>query len=366
MNAIKFDSVTKKFPDGTVAVEQLTLGIENGETVVLIGPSGCGKTTTLRLLAGLEFPTAGSLWLGQNDVTRLTPVDRNVAMMFQGDALYPHMTVRGNLSFGLKAKRRLLKRVLNSKSSDANKSLTEIEDSVKCVAQRLGIERLLDRKPHQLSGGERQRVALGRAIVRNPAAFLLDEPLSRLDARLADELRIELKQVFRDLGKPVLYVTHDQREAMALADRMAVMDRGRVIQVGMPLEIYQRPANLFVANFVGSVPINVLPGAVAQSFAPSGTESVGFRSEYLKVVKDQDQASGSQCCLNLRAKVREVERLGDHALVYVDADDFGGARLIARCEAEVNLQLGELVEASVNEEGLMWFDAMGSRIESST
>jgi ABC-type sugar transport system ATPase subunit len=362
MNAIKFDSVTKKFPDRTVAVEQLTLGIENGETVVLIGPSGCGKTTTLRLLAGLETPTAGTVWIGQNEVTRMAPADRNVAMMFQSDALYPHMTVRGNLSFGLKAKTGILRRVLNSKSTDANKSPTEIADSVNDVAERLSIERLLDRKPHQLSGGERQRVALGRAIVRDPAAFLLDEPLSRLDARLAGELRIELKQVFRDLGKPVLYVTHDQREAMALADRMAVMDRGRIVQVGKPLEVYQRPANLLVANFVGAVPLNVLSGTVAKKIAPAGTESIGFRAEHLKLDKEKGRVSGSICGLSFRAKVREVERQGDYSLIYIDADNFGGARLIARCAPEVNLQLGDDVEASVGEEGLMCFDASGQRI----
>ena len=360
MNAIKFDSVTKKFPDGTVAVEQLTLGIESGETVALIGPSGSGKTTTLRLLAGLETPTAGSVWLGENEVTRLAPADRNVAMMFQSDALYPHMTVRGNLSFGMRVKRGILRRVLNSKSTGTNKSPTEIEDSVNDVARRLGIERLLDRKPHQLSGGERQRVALGRAMVRDPAAFLLDEPLSRLDARLADEMRIELKQVFRDLGKPVLYVTHDQREAMALADRMAVMEFGRVVQVGKPLDIYQRPANLFVANFVGSVPLNVLPRAVAEKFAPTGADSFGFRAEHLKLTTEQ--MNGSSHCLSSRAKVRDLERLGDHTLVHIDAEDFGGASLIARCGAEVNLQLGDRVAASVDEEGLLWFDASGTRI----
>ncbi len=364
MNAIKFDSVTKRFPNRTVAVEQLTLGIENGETVVLIGPSGCGKTTTLRLLAGLETPTAGSVWIGQNEVTCLAPADRNVAMMFQSDALYPHMTVRGNLSFGLRAKTGILRRVLNSKSTGANKSPTEIADSVNDVARRLGIERLLDRKPHQLSGGERQRVALGRSMIRDPAAFLLDEPLSRLDARLADELRIELKQVFRDLGKPVLYVTHDQREAMALADRMAVMDRGKIVQVGKPLEIYQRPANLFVANFVGAVPLNVLSGADAQKFAPAGIESIGFRAEHLKL--EAGHVSGSGRRVNFRAKVREVERLGDHALVYIDAGEFGGASLIARCAPEVNLHSGDDVEASVEEEALMWFDALGSRIELAT
>ena len=364
MNAIKFDSVTKKFPDGTVAVDQLTLEIESGETMVLLGPSGCGKTTTLRLIAGLENPTTGSIWLGQDEVTRMAPADRNVAMMFQSDALYPHMTVRGNLSFGLRVKKGLLRRVFDSKSSDANRSPTEIEDSVKNVAQRLGIERLLDRKPHQLSGGERQRVALGRAMVRDPAAFLLDEPLSRLDARLADTLRVELKQVFHDLGKPVLYVTHDQREAMALGDRMAVMEGGKIVQVGRPLDVYQRPANLFVANFVGAVPLNVLPGTVVPQDVRPKADSVGFRCEHLKVVKDRVDDSSSR--LNFRAKVRQIQRLGDHALAYIDVEDFGGAMLIARCETEVNLRPDDRVEASVDGERLIWFDASGTRIEPTT
>ena len=367
MNAIEFDSVTKKFPDGSVAVDQLTLGIEQGETMVLIGPSGCGKTTALRLLAGLEQPTAGSICLDQREVTRVAPADRNVAMMFQSDALYPHMSVRDNLSFGRKHKRGLLKRAFNSKSHGANKPATRIEDCVEDVAQRLGIERLLDRKPHQLSGGERQRVALGRAMVREPAAFLLDEPLSRLDARLAGELRTELSQIFRDLGKPVLYVTHDQREAMALADRMAVMDQGRILQVGKPLEIYQRPANLFVANFVGSVPVNVLPlatKAIAESkkWAVAETETIGFRAEHLRVATEQANDSGDG--LSLRATVRRVERLGDHTLVYLSADD-AEARLVARCDGMTTIRPGDRIEASVKRERLMWFDSTGTRIDSS-
>ena len=367
MRAIEFDSVTKKFPDGSVAVDQLTLGIENGETMVLIGPSGCGKTTTLRLLAGLEQPTAGSIWLDDRDVSRIAPVDRNVAMMFQSDALYPHLSVRGNLSFGSKHKRGFLKRVFSSRSSEANKSAIRIEKCVEDVAERLGIERLLDRKPHQLSGGERQRVALGRAIVREPAAFLLDEPLSRLDARLAGELRTELSQIFRDLGKPVLYVTHDQREAMALADRMAVMDQGKVLQIGKPLEIYQRPVNLFVANFVGSVPVNVLPLkaeaiAEAKKWAVKDADTIGFRAEHLRVTTCQSNTSSGE--LSLRATVRDVERLGDHTLVYLVASD-AEADLVARCDGESTIRPGVRIEASVKRERLMWFDSTGTRIESS-
>lgn len=367
MKSIEFDSVTKAFPNGTVAVDQLTLGIEQEETMALIGPSGCGKTTTLRLLAGLEHPTAGSIWLQQREVTQAAPAERNVAMMFQSDALYPHMSVRGNLSFGRNHKRGIWNRAFSLISGDANRSPDRVEDSVKSVAKKLGIEKLLDRKPYQLSGGERQRVALGRAMVREPAAFLLDEPLSRLDARLADGLRTELKQIFRDLGKPVLYVTHDQREAMALADRMAVMDRGKVLQVGKPLEIYQRPANLFVANFVGAVPVNVLPltiEAIAETkkWAPGGTETIGFRAEHLDLAGKRSEVSSDG--LSLRAMVRNVERLGDHSLVYLDADAFE-AKLIARCDGESTVRPGDHVEALVKRERLMWFDSAGMRIESS-
>ena len=365
MDTIRFDSVTKVFPDGTVALNNLAFEIKPGETMVLIGPSGCGKTTTLRLIAGLDHPTSGSIWLGQQDFAQVAPDDRKVAMMFQSDALYPHMSVRDNLSFGRKHKRGLLKRAFNSKSHGANKPATRIEDCVEDVAQRLGIERLLDRKPHQLSGGERQRVALGRAMVREPAAFLLDEPLSRLDARLAGELRTELSQIFRDLGKPVLYVTHDQREAMALADRMAVMDRGKVLQVGKPLDIYQQPVNLFVANFVGSVPVNVLPLASAKAavkqWAAEGIETIGFRAEHLKVTTDQAKTSSDE--LSLRAAVRSVERLGDHTLVYMVDDDIE-ASLVARCDGDSTIRPGDRVEAAVKRERLMWFDSTGARIES--
>jgi ABC-type sugar transport system ATPase subunit len=369
MKAIEFDSVTKKFPDGTVAVDQLSFGIESGETLVLIGPSGCGKTTTLRLLAGLEFLSGGSIRIDGRDVAGVKPADRNVAMMFQSDALYSHMSVRDNLSFGLRIRKGFWNRSSGSGSPsvDANSSSKRFEDNVGRVAQRLGIEKLLDRKPHQLSGGERQRVALGRAMVREPAAFLLDEPLSRLDARLAGELRSEIRQVFRDLGKPVLYVTHNQREALALADRLAVMDSGKIVQVGQPQEIYRQPANLFVANFVGDIPVNVLPLARIHDVmgrnvsrhigAPAETSTVGFRPEHLKVTKDQiDPGDGSR----FQASVCNVEWLGDHSLVQLVVKD---VRLTARCGASINFNPGDEVTAEVELERMMFFDSAEARIE---
>ncbi len=375
MNAIEFDSVTKTFPDGTVAVEQLSFQVGEGETMVLIGPSGCGKTTTLRLLAGLDYPTAGSIWLGQSDVTQMAPADRNVAMMFQSDALYPHMSVRDNLSFGLKVKTGIWNRAFGKKASstsrleNANSSQAGIEDRVNRAAQRLGIEKMLDRKPHQLSGGERQRVALGRAMVREPAVFLLDEPLSRLDTRLADEMRSELRRVFRELAKPVLYVTHNQREAMALADRLAVMNDGQIVQVGEPSEIYRCPANLFVANFVGDVPINVFPRTVWQAVlggesngmgVPASTETIGVRPEHLKVTKDQ---SSSNVSFRLQAVVRDLERLGDHALVHMDACEVGLKGLVAHCEPDSGFRSGEQVDASLDLGKAMFFDSSGNRVD---
>jgi len=329
--------------------------------MVLIGPSGCGKTTTLRLLAGLDHPTAGSIWLNQSNVTQVRPGDRHVAMMFQSDALFQHMTVRGNLSFGLGGKRSFWK----SRSESANNSRVEVEQRVKSVAQRLGIERLLDRKPHQLSGGERQRVALGRAMVREPAVFLLDEPLSRLDTRLAGELRAELKQVFRELGIPVLYVTHNQREAMTLGDRIGVMDGGKIIQIGTPSEIYRRPANLFVANFVGEVPVNVLSladqqSAQRQTGIPELAEVIGFRPEDLIVTQGH---SGAEGLMSLRVKIREKEWLGDHTLVHMDACDFGTASLTARCDANSDYRIGDQVEARIELEKVLFFDSANKRIE---
>ena len=232
------------------------------------------------------------------------------------------------------------------------------------MAKRLGIERLLHRKPHQLSGGERQRVALGRALVREPAVFLLDEPLSRLDARLAGELRSELRRVFRELGIPVLYVTHNQREALALADRIAVMDSGQILQIGKPPEIYRRPANLFVANFVGELPINVLPlvGQLANhSGVPGSSEVLGIRPEDLSVAKQHDSSDS----ITLRATVRDLEWLGDRMLVYLETCDFGSVSLTACCEASVNFQAGEQVEVSFELANAMFFDSAQRRVETS-
>ena len=248
MANVTLDGVTKVFEDQSgeiVAVDDVNIDIKDGEFLVLVGPSGCGKSTTLRMVAGLETPSEGTISLDEKPITNLSPQERNVAMVFQSYALYPHMTVRGNMSFGLE------------EATDLSKA--EIRERVEDAAEMLGIDDLLDRKPDELSGGQQQRVALGRAIVREPEAFLLDEPLANLDAKLRSEMRTELQHLQEDLGTTTIYVTHDQTEAMTMSDRIAVLNDGELQQVGTPLECYHRPNNQFVAGFIGDPSMNFLP-----------------------------------------------------------------------------------------------------------
>src|SRR5437667_8400847 len=247
MATVTFDHVTKAYADGTVAVNDLDLLIKDGEFLVLVGPSGCGKTTALRCLAGLEEITAGQIKIDARVVNRVPSKDRNIAMVFQSYALYPHMTVFDNLAFGLK----LLKTPKK-----------EIKRRVDEAAKILNLENLLDRKPRALSGGQRQRVALGRAIVREPAAFLMDEPLSNLDAKLRVQTRAEILRLQQRLGVTTIYVTHDQIEAMTMGDRIAVMNKGELQQLGTPEDLYEHPANTFVAQFIGPPAMNMPPSAV--------------------------------------------------------------------------------------------------------
>ena len=244
---ISLEGVTKRFPGGVVAVDDLSLEVEPGEFLVLVGPSGCGKTTALRMVAGLEPVTAGQIRINDKVVTKLPPRDRDIAMVFQNYALYAHMSVRGNMGFGLKM---------------ARMSKPEIRRRVDEAAEMLGLVDYLDRKPRQLSGGQRQRVAMGRAIVREPAAFLMDEPLSNLDAKLRVEMRGEIIRVQRRIAAPTLYVTHDQTEAMTMGDRVAILRDGVLQQLGNPEEIYDNPVNAFVAGFIGSPSMNLDHGAV--------------------------------------------------------------------------------------------------------
>src|SRR5947207_651100 len=245
MAQVVLEKISKIFPGGVKAVDDIDLGIKDQEFIVLVGPSGCGKSTTLRMVAGLEEITGGTIRIGDRVVNDVPPKDRDIAMVFQNYALYPHMTVYKNMAFGLKLRGMPKK---------------QIEQRVMEAAKILDIQHLLDRKPKALSGGQRQRVAVGRAIVREPAAFLFDEPLSNLDARLRLTTRAELKALHQRLKTTTIYVTHDQEEAMTLGDRIVVMSRGVVQQVGPPLEVYRRPANRFVAGFIGSPPMNFLEG----------------------------------------------------------------------------------------------------------
>src|ERR671924_4131 len=244
MGEIGLDHVTKEFAGGVRAVDDVDLTIGEGEFMVLVGPSGCGKTTLLRSIGGLEKVTGGRIRIGDRDVTRLQPAARDLAMVFQNYALYPHMTVRKNLGYGLRVRKTPRK---------------EIARRVGEVARMLGLDELLDRRPGQLSGGQQQRVAMGRAIIRDPAAFLMDEPLSNLDAKLRVQMRTEVSRIQQRLGTTMVYVTHDQTEAMTLGDRVALMRAGLLQQVGTPKELYDNPVNLFVAGFIGSPAMNFLP-----------------------------------------------------------------------------------------------------------
>jgi multiple sugar transport system ATP-binding protein len=246
---IRLENIHKTYTGGQPAVADLDLEVTDGELVALVGPSGCGKSTVLRIVAGLETPTRGRVFLGEHDVTPLPPQDRNIAMVFQNYALYPHKSVRENLMFGLRMR---------------NVPTPLITERVERIATTLGIASLLDRKPAQLSGGQRQRVALGRALVREPQAFLLDEPLSNLDVKLRIDTRAELARLHRRLGATMLYVTHDQEEAMTLGDRVAVLHNGRLQQMAPPLDVYRRPANVLVAGFLGSPTMNFVHGELEE------------------------------------------------------------------------------------------------------
>ncbi|MEM0482472.1 MAG: ABC transporter ATP-binding protein [Nitrososphaerota archaeon] len=279
MASVRLVNLYKKF-DRVIAVDGVSLEIPDGDFVVLLGPSGCGKTTTLRCIAGLETPDAGEIWIGDSMVNDLPPKDRDVAMVFQNYALYPHMKVYDNLAFPLKMRK-------------AERS--EIDRRVKEVADLLGISHLLERRPRQLSGGEQQRVALGRAIIRRPRVFLMDEPLSNLDAKLRLFMRAELKRLQRELKTTTVYVTHDQAEAMAMADKIAVMNRGKVQQYADPNTIYSRPANAFVATFIGSPPMNMIKAAIKQErgrvVLDAGSFSYTLSPEYSEVVLENAQSS---------------------------------------------------------------------------
>ncbi len=299
MASIRLEKVWKTYPNGHLAARGVDLAIADGEFMVLVGPSGCGKSTALRMIAGLETPSEGRVMIGDRDVTELPPQDRDVAMVFQSYALYPHMTVRDNLAFGLRMR---------------GVAPAVITQRVDAAAKALGLDGVLGRRPGQLSGGQRQRVALGRAIVREPLVFLFDEPLSNLDAKLRLETRAELARLHRRLAATMVYVTHDQEEALTLGSRVAVMRDGQVEQVGPPLEVYRRPATVFVATFVGSPAMNLLPADLLPGVRTEGSPrpagaTLGVRPHDLSVVP---VGSG-----DLDALVDVVEPRGSELLVYL-------------------------------------------------
>jgi multiple sugar transport system ATP-binding protein len=353
MASVTFDHVTKAYAEDVIAVNDLDLLIKDGEFLVLVGPSGCGKTTALRCLAGLEEITAGQIKIDERIVNRVPSKDRNIAMVFQSYALYPHMTVFNNLAFGLK----LLKTPKD-----------EIKRRVEEAAKILNLERFLDRKPKALSGGQRQRVALGRAIVREPAAFLMDEPLSNLDAKLRVQTRAEILRIQRRLGTTTVYVTHDQVEAMTMGDRIAVMRDGILQQVGSPPELYTSPVNKFVAAFIGSPAMNFatvhaedgtlrmgtarldLTGARAKAASQrKGKElEIGFRPEDLEIAN----GTGDRA-VRFPAKIEVVEYLGNQELLHADAE---GNDIMALVPSDKKLKVGENVEFAIASDKLHLFD----------
>ena len=341
MAEVSIISASKSYGE-TVAVEDLSMTIANGEFDVLLGPTGAGKTTTLRLIAGLEKPDIGSISLAGQDVTKLAPANRDVCFVFQQYSLYPHYTVFDNLAFPLRAPGR-------------NIPKGEIEERVREVARLLKIESKLKNRATELSGGEMQRVAIGRALVRSPAVFLMDEPLSSLDAKLRDDLRVELKRIQRDLGATILYVTHDQLEALTLADRIGVLSEGRLVQIGTPREVYEKPSNVYVARRLGSPQINIFPRALFPDIAaPAGATQIGVRPE--DVVIEPSAHDGTTRVAAIPAEVLTVEHLGVETVVLLQAGD---SQIHALQASHTPVSHGAKTTISVRPNATLFFDDNG-------
>jgi sn-glycerol 3-phosphate transport system ATP-binding protein len=352
MAKVHFRQVTKRYGDLEV-IHGIDLDVADGEFIVIVGPSGCGKSTLLRMVAGLETITGGEISIGDRVVNALEPKDRDIAMVFQNYALYPHMSVYGNMAYGLKIR---------------GMSKADIDTRVKRAAEILELGPLLERKPRQLSGGRRQRVAMGRAIVREPAVFLFDEPLSNLDAKLRVQMRFEIQKLHRRLGTTSLYVTHDQVEAMTLAQRMVVMNAGRAEQIGTPMEVYQNPATVFVAGFIGSPAMNFIDGRsmddgriqldgsgvliVPKAPAAGKKITVGIRPEHLTPSKPSEA--------NLVGSVEVIEALGADTLLHVAV---AGRTIIARLPAGTPAEVGEPIALAADRDRIYMFDAdTGARV----
>ena len=342
MADLRLSGISKCFGD-VQAVSDLSLDIQSGEFIVLLGPSGAGKTTTLRLVAGLETPEAGQIHIGGRDVTALAPALRDVTFVFQQYSLYPHLTVFDNLAFPLRSPLRPVPEA-------------EIKRKVVEVARMLRIEDKLQNPATRLSGGQMQRVAIGRALVRSPALYLMDEPLSSLDAKLRNDLRLELKRIQQDLGATMLYVTHDQTEALTMATRVGVLEQGRLVQLGTPRQIYEDPVSSYVASRLGAPRINLVPrGALGDLAAPGRATTAGIRSEHLALAKNDSLASPP----GQAAKVLRVERLSDQTLVHV-ALAGSGQTLICAPSTPGLLEAGDAVNLQIRQ--TFWFDAGGQRI----
>ena len=360
MAEVELDGVWKRYPDGTEAVKDLSLSIDDGEFVILVGPSGCGKSTALRMVAGLEEISDGTLKIGDKVVNNLTPKERDIAMVFQSYALYPHMSVADNMGFALKL---------------AKVPKDEIRKRVEEAAEILGLKEYLDRKPRALSGGQRQRVAMGRAIVRSPQAFLLDEPLSNLDAKLRVQMRAEIAQLQSRLGVTTVYVTHDQIEAMTMGDRIAVMSLGVLQQLDTPQNLYDRPANKFVAGFIGSPSMNFIdvtmqgegnsiyaatpgfrmrvPDLKAPALQPyiGQTLSMGIRPEHL--VERSHMNGNIPADSVIPVTVDVIELLGNEIFVYLTN---AGATITARMDPSIRLERGQTIEVAAEPDKLHFFD----------
>ncbi|MCM2559812.1 sn-glycerol-3-phosphate import ATP-binding protein UgpC [Alcaligenes faecalis] len=360
MASLRFEGVKKTYPNGTVVIHGIDVDVKDGEFVVIVGPSGCGKSTLMRMVAGLESVTAGQVLIDGKVVNDLEPAERDIAMVFQNYALYPHMSVFDNMAYGLKIRKF---------------SKDEIKQRVNAAAAILELGALLERRPGQLSGGQRQRVAMGRAIVREPKVFLFDEPLSNLDAKLRVQMRLEIQKLHRRLKTTSLYVTHDQIEAMTLAERMIVMNQGMPEQIGTPAEVFERPASVFVATFIGSPPMNLLPVEVdAQGqIRQDNGQPVQFGPEMVPAA-----VRGRKVFLGIRpehiqlhvpgvtTQVEMVEILGSEQLLHLGCGDY---RIIVRCPIEQTreypIQIGEAIQIGyMPPHPLHWFDRdTGLRIE---
>jgi sn-glycerol 3-phosphate transport system ATP-binding protein len=348
MAEIELKDVRKVYGGNIEAIKGVSLHIADGEMIVLVGPSGCGKSTLLRMIAGLESISSGEIVLGDRVINGLEPAERDIAMVFQNYALYPHMTVRQNLSYGLK---------------NRNTPKDEIERRITEAAKALEIEQFLERKPRQLSGGQRQRVAMGRAIVRKPAAFLFDEPLSNLDAKLRVQMRVEIRRLQRSLATTSVYVTHDQMEAMTLADRLVVLNGGRIEQVGTPIELYERPASTFVATFIGSPSMNLLKRQMGEgsgwslsdaSGVADSIETIGIRPEDIVIGEP-----GASAEFNGQVQVDAVELVGAESYVHGSFAD--GNTIVFRVPGRSQIGIGETIRIAAGRSSIHMFDADGQR-----